>query len=191
MLERVNNYLNNKLFRKRGFGSIGRGSKIGKRAYFQNKQHIYIGDKTTILSGSRLQSYSHLVKEIPKIKIGNHCYIGFGFSVLAGADITIGDRVLIASNVLIASENHSIDPESDIAYMDQKLVTAPVVIGEGSWVGEKVIILPGVTVGKKSVIGGGSVVTKSIPDYCIAAGNPARVIKKYNFKKHEWEKVIS
>ena len=93
----------------------------------------------------------------------------------------------MASNVLISSENHGINPESDIPYMDQDLIVGDVVIKDGVWIGQNVCILPGVTIGEKAIVGAGSVVTKSIPDYCIAVGNPARVIKKYNFEKHKWE----
>ena len=72
----------------------------------------------------------------------------------------------------------------------QPLQTKPVSIGDGCWIGEKVCILPGVSIGKKCVIGAASVVVKSIPDYCIAAGNPAKVIKRYNFVSHQWEKTV-
>ena len=57
------------------------------------------------------------------------------------------------------------------------------------WVGEKVIIMPGVTIGDRSIIGAGAIVTRDIPPYSIAVGNPAKVIKRYNFKTHSWEKV--
>lgn len=187
---RINNYINNKIFIHRGFGKLGRKSQIRKKAYFQHKELIFIGNNTTILSGSRMQVYKHLVNDPVKIVLGDECYIGFNFSALAGADIIIGNHVLIASNVLISSENHSINPESDIYYMDQELISKPVIIDDGCWIGEKVIILPGVHIGKKSVIGAGSVVTKDVPEYSIAVGNPAKIIKRYNFKKHRWEKVI-
>lgn len=81
------------------------------------------------------------------------------------------------------------NPESELPYMRQPLESKPVSIGDGCWIGEKVCILPGVTIGKKCIIGAGSVVIKSIPDYSIAAGNPAKVIKQYNFENHNWEKV--
>ena len=90
---------------------------------------------------------------------------------------------------MISSENHGMDPESEKSYMRQPLVSKPVSIGDGCWIGEKVCILPGVTIGKKCVIGAGSVVTKSIPDYSIAVGNPAKVVKQYNFETQHWEKV--
>ena len=189
LLHRLNNFINNKIFIRRGFYSIGKNCYIGKKAYFQNKQYMSIGDNTTLLSYARLQSYAHLTEIPGHIIIGNNCYIGFYFSALAGADIIIEDNVLIASHVLVSSENHSINPESKIPFMNQKLQCSPIRIGEGTWIGEKVIILPGTNIGKKCVIGAGSVVTKSIPDYSIAVGNPAKVIKKYNFKTHEWEKI--
>ena len=61
-----------------------------------------------------------------------------------------------------------------------------VLLENGVWIGNSTIILPGVTIGEKSIIGAGSVVTKSIPPYCIAAGNPAKVIKKYDFNTKMW-----
>lgn len=149
------------------------------------QENIEIGERTTILAHSRINLYEKN-NIIPKVKIGKNCYIGFFFSLLAGDDIEIEDDVLVASNVLISSENHSINPEDEKSYMDQDLLVSPVRIGQGTWIGEKVIILPGVTIGKKCVVGAGSIVTKSIPDYSIAVGNPARIIKKYDFNKHDW-----
>ena len=114
----------------------------------------------------------------------------FGFSALASskANITIEDNVLFASNVIVTNENHGMNPESSVPYMDQKLIAKDVSIGEGSWIGEKVCILSGVSIGKKCIIGAGSVVTKSIPSYSIAAGNPAKILKVYNFESKRWEK---
>ena len=71
--------------------------------------------------------------------------------------------------------------------MSQPLSAKNVYIGNGCWIGEQVCILSGVSIGEKCIIGAGSVVTKSIPDYCIAAGNPAKVLKKYNFETKRWE----
>lgn len=155
----------------------------------ENTSLVMIGDNTTILQYSRIQLYPNRVKEIPHIRIGDNCYLGYYLTLLAGADIIIENNVLMASNVMISSENHSIDPESEIPYMDQPLTAHAVRIGEGTWLGEKVVVLPGVSIGKRCVIGAGSVVTKSIPDYSIAVGNPARVIKKFDFKEHAWKRI--
>ena len=101
----------------------------------------------------------------------------------------IENDALIAQGVMITDLNHGINPESKINYECQPYSIKDVRIGDGTWIGQNAIILPGVSIGKKCVIGAGSVVTKSIPSYCIAVGNPAKVIKKYSFEKSKWEKV--
>jgi len=177
------------LKKKSKFGYFGKNSTIMKPfLQLSGCSNIKIGDSTTILSNARLAVYGSSSEA--NITIGNNCYIGFGFSALASAEanISIGDNVLFASNVLVTNENHGIDPESDIPYMDQKLSARDVVIGNGCWIGEKACILSGVTIGEKCIIGAGSIVTKSIPSYSIAVGNPARIIKQYNFQTKRWER---
>ncbi len=155
----------------------------------EHPELIRIHSNTTILSGARLQPYPELVEDMPHITIGKRCFFCYRLSMLAGADITVGDDVLVASDVSIISHNHGIDPESKEPYMKQKLETAPVSIGDNCWIGDKVIILPGVSIGKGCVIGGGAIVTRDVPDYSIAVGNPARVIKQYDFILHEWKRI--
>lgn len=173
---------------KNKFYKFGSNSIILK-PYLQlsGYKNIKIGHNTTILTNSRLSVYGN--SNDINIQIGNDCYIAFGFSALASsqAKIIIGDNVLFASNVLVTNENHGINPELDIPYMSQPLSAKNVYIGNGCWIGEQVCILSGVSIGEKCIIGAGSVVTKSIPDYCIAAGNPAKVLKKYNFETKRWE----
>ena len=148
-----------------------------------------MGDDSQILKNSRICSYRILGKEHPRITIGNGCYLGFHLSILAADDVVIEDDVLMASDILITTENHGMNPESEIPYMNQELTAAPIHIKRGCWLGEKVVIMPGVTIGKKCIIGANSVVTHDVPDYCIAVGSPAKVIKKYDFKMHSWKKV--
>lgn len=177
------------LKRKSKFGYFGKNSTIMKPfLQLSGCGNIKIGDNTTILSNARLAVYGSGSEA--NITIGNNCYICFGFSALASAEanISIGDNVLFASNVLVTNENHGIDPESNTPYMDQKLSARDVVIGNGCWIGEKVCILSGVTIGEKCIIGAGSIVTRSIPSYSIAVGNPARIIKQYNFQTKRWER---
>lgn len=173
---------------KNKFYEFGLNSTILK-PYLQlsGYKNIKIGYNTTILTNSRLSVYGN--SNDINIQIGNDCYISFGFSALASsqAKIIIGDNVLFASNVLVTNENHGINPELDIPYMSQPLSAKDVYIANGCWIGEQVCILSGVSIGEKCIIGAGSVVTKSIPDYCIAAGNPAKVLKRYNFETKRWE----
>ncbi len=176
---------------KRKFTKFGDGARIDWPADISlDKGKISISDHSVIKSNSRIQNYLGYYFDEAEIQIGRWCYIGAHFSILNASKVTVGDNVLIASYVLITSENHTANPESALEYKDQPLQTKPVSIGDGCWIGEKVCILPGVSIGKKCVIGAGSVVVKSIPDYCIAAGNPAKVIKRYNFVSHQWEKTV-
>lgn len=171
--------------RRKKFGYYGKNTQLVYSKKCKNIDRIFIGDNTTILEGSRIQIYSNS----SKVEIGKNCFLGYNLSILSYKNVNIGDDVLIASNVLITSENHGLNPESNLSYMQQELTGADVNIKNGCWIGEKVMILSGVTIGEKSIIGAGSVVTKDIPDYSIAAGNPAKVIKKYNFTNHKWERI--
>ena len=174
---------------KKQFALFGEGTVIQHPSLITEKKNISIGKNTTILGDSRIQIFNALTGKEAKIAIGSNCYFGFHLTILAGGSINIGDDVLIASNVLITSENHGMNPESEIPYMNQPLECKDVSIGNGTWIGEKFSILSGGSICKKCVIGTNAVVTKSIPDYSMALGIPARVIKKWNFEKHEWEKV--
>lgn len=180
------------LYKKKKFGYFGNNTFL-KKPYYQlsGEKYIYIGNNVTILKSCRLAVYGENIKKSCSIIIGDGCYIGFNFTALADArgKIIIGNNVLFASNIIITNEDHGINPEIEDSYMEQELSYKDVQIDDECWIGEKVCILPGVHIGKKSIIGAGSVVTKSIPDYSIAVGNPARVIKKYNFTKHCWEKI--
>ena len=106
------------------------------------------------------------------------------FSLVTNNIIEIGDNVLIASNVQIYTATHSTKlQERVVADWEAgegicKTYALPVRINDGAWIGGGAIILPGVTIGKNSVIGAGSIVTHSIPDNCVAVGNPCRVIKQ-------------
>ena len=108
---------------------------------------------------------------LPKnVTIGSGVTVMNGALMMAAGGITIEDKVLIAANVKLITNNH--DPyERDI------LTCRPILIKKGAWVGAGATILPGVTVGKYAIVGSDSVVTKDIPDYAVAVGSPAKVIK--------------
>lgn len=172
----------------RQLAGLGKDSYIYNPYVISNPEKIMIGNNVKILDHARLSVCDSDSNEVT-VQIDDGCYIAYNFSILAKDKIHIEENVLIASNVMVASHNHGMDPESGEYYMHQPLTGGEVVIGEGTWIGEKACILPGVTIGKKCVIGAGGVVTKSVPDYCIAGGNPARILKKYNFELHTWQRV--
>ena len=172
-------------FGKRKFGEFGAKSYLEKVLAIKRPEKIYIKENVSISKGARLEVYQG---ENAAITIEKNTSIMYNVSVLAAERITIGKNVLIASDVLITSENHGIDPEKPDIYINQPLTAKPVSIEDNVWIGQKAIILPGVTIGKGSIVGAGSVVTKTVPAYSIATGNPAKIIKKYSFNKHTWEK---
>ena len=106
--------------------------------------------------------------------VGNNFYANFNLTVVDDADIFIGNNVMIAPNVTIATGTHPICPELRERVYQYNL---PVHIGNRVWIGAGSIILPGVTIGDDSVIGAGSVVTKDIPSGVVAVGNPCRVMR--------------
>lgn len=163
---------------------VGKNVVILRGLEVHSPKGIHIGNNVRIGKDARLSCYN--IEGGGKIVISDNCYIGNRFSVLSGASVQICNNVLIASDVAIVSENHGKDCSIGLSYGKQPLVCSPVTISEFSWIGEKVLILPGVTLGKWSIIGGGSVVTKDVPDYCIAVGNPARIIKQYDHRNKKW-----
>lgn len=109
-----------------------------------------------------------------RVEIGDDVGVS-GCSITAIEHIKIGDRVLIGSGVLITdNDGHAINPTD--RHVSKDIATAPVVIEDDTFIGARAIILKGVTLGKGSIVGAGSVVTKSIPPYGIVGGNPARII---------------
>ena len=120
------------------------------------------------------------------ISIGKHFFANTGLTVLDIAPVVIGDNVFIGPHVSIYTAEHPIDAEvrnADLEYAE------PVNIGNNVWIGGNVVINPGVTIGSDTVIGSGSVVTKDIPDHCIAVGNPCRVVRDITDADREyWKK---
>ena len=115
--------------------------------------------------------------------------IGHYAHIIAMHSMTIEQNVLIADKVFISDCTHSYEDINKPVIRQEVKELSPVVIGEGSWIGENVCIC-GASVGKHCVIGANSVVTSDIPDYSVAVGSPARVVKKYDLNSNEWKKVI-
>ncbi len=176
---------------KRGITPKGCIEKVRIRYPFSvtYPEYISIGEKTEFMQGARLNIYPEEGDQIPKIAIGRHCYFGRRVSIFAEANVSIGDDVLGADDVTIDAGNHGINPELSTPYMDQKLVRKTVHIGNNVWLGEKSMICAGVSIGNGCVIGAGAVVTHDIPDHSIVGGVPAKVIKQFDFKTHEWKTV--
>jgi acetyltransferase-like isoleucine patch superfamily enzyme len=126
------------------------------------------------------------------LSIGEDVKINHRVHIACLDKINIGDRVLMASGVYISDHSHGSYTGANQSHPktppnERALVAKPVIIGNDCWLGQHVCVLPGVTIGHSVIVGAGSVVTKDIPDFCIAAGNPAKIIKKYHFTENIWE----
>lgn len=174
---------------KRNLKLCGDCVKIEYPFYFGGEKNVSIGKNTTILAGGRIAVVNDISGLNSTLSIGDGCYFSYRVCILAGENIVIGNNVLFASDVSVVSYNHGTNPENEIPYMSQELKAAPITIGNNCWIGEKVFITAGVNIGNGCVVGANSVVTHDIPDYCIAVGSPARVIKTWNFSVHCWENV--
>ena len=134
-----------------------------------------------------IEDYSCINNAVGAIHVGEYTRIGLHNTIIG--PVSIGNHVNLAQNVVVSGLNHNFQ-DPDIPIDRQGISTSLVTIGDDIWIGANTTIIAGVSIGKHSVIGAGSVVTKDIPDYCVAVGNPARVIKRYNFHSNIWEKVI-
>ena len=125
------------------------------------------------------------------IEVGENFYANYNLIILDVGKVRIGDSVQIAPNVAIYTAGHPIHPDSRNSGYEYGI---DITIGDNVWIGGNTCIMPGVKIGKNVVIGGGSVVTKDIPDNMVAAGNPCRVIKEiteedrdYYFKDRKFD----
>lgn len=165
------------------------GGTLGKPYRVLHAKFVQIGKNVKIKKDSRIECISsfHGCHYAPEIIFEDGVIIGYNCTFFSTARLRIGKDTILAGGCLITTENHGIDPESDDPYHEQPLTSAPVQIGRGCWLGQNVCVLPGVHIGDRCIIGANAVVNKDIPDYSIAVGVPARVIKTYNFEKHVWE----
>ena len=162
------------------FRSFGEGSAIcfPVVALF-GERYITVGAGTVIgpyVSLSAGVSPAHELGDRAVVTIGDRCLIGKGSGIVGHDTIEIGDDVYTGHNVYITDANHGYeDPDTPIGrqFVDPR----PVRIGAGSWLGHGTIVLPGSSIGRHVVVGAGSVVTGALPDFSVAVGNPARVIR--------------
>ena len=168
--------------RGRRFGRFGRNSVIcfPTNTIF-NEQFIHIGSGT--MFGPQITLSAGMVPgqqciSDPVVKIGDRCLFGKGSGIVGHFEIVIGDDVWTGHHVYITDQNHDYrDISKPIS--QQSMPEQSVVIGDGSWLGYGTVVLPGSRIGKHVVVGANSVVSGELPDYSVAVGSPARVVKQW------------
>jgi hypothetical protein len=166
----------------RTFAAFGPGSVIGfPVAALYGQRWIEIGAGTLIAPQTSLSAGMLPGQDLgdqPVLRIGDRCVIGRGSHVVAHYSIVIGDDVFTGPYVYITDQNHGYaDP--DIPIGRQWPTNTAVSIGAGSWLGAGVIVLPGACIGRNVVVAAGSVVRGQVPDHCVIAGVPAKVVREY------------
>lgn len=166
-----------------GFGS---GVSIHNASFISLGNNIFIDNNVVLQLSEEHNKYG---SEKPKLEIEDKVTIGLGTMISAAKYILIKKNVLISQHCFIGDHDHEYkDINVPIRFQGLKNVR-PVIINEGAWIGANVTVCSGVTIGKNAVVGANSVVKDNIPDYALAAGVPAKVIKRFNAKTKSWEKI--
>lgn len=170
------------------FKRFGKKSRIESPLLIEGAGNIEVGERVCIKPKTWLACLPLTGEKNPIISIGNGSVIGHFNHIYATKSIVIEDYVLTADKVYISDNLHSYEDINTPIIGQAIKQLSPIIIGEGSWLGENVAVI-GASIGKHCVIGANAVVTKDIPDYSVAVGIPAKVIKRYNLETKKWEKI--
>ena len=135
-----------------------------------NATDLEVGDHFKVWSGHR----QTLISGWGRIRFGDRCFVNCGTVLVSTCEVVVGDDVAMANEVYVMDSNsHGVEGRPH--------VEAPVRIGDGSWLGARAMVLPGVTVGKRVLVAAGTVVTRDVPDDVLVAGNPGRVVRSLSY----------
>lgn len=176
------------IYYKMVLGRCESGLIMRRGTSIRNPQYVNIG-KNVVIDRYTTLCCNKIGDKQPLLTIGDGVSIGEFSSIGCSNQITIEENVMFAPHVHITDRNHLYEDISLPISRQAAVSPGPILIGAGSWLGHSVQVMPNVTIGKHSVIAAGAIVTKDIPDYSIAAGIPARVIKKYDIKEKKWIKI--
>lgn len=175
-------------------GSVGRNVTFGQHVVLRHPHKIHIGDNVVVDDGCcldakgvdndgiRMGSGVFLGRNCilscknGNILIGDEANIGFNTEIFSASTVTVGRKVLIAAYTYLVGGDHLYD-RVDIPVLDQGRTAAGIAVGDHVWLGAHVVVTDGASIGRDAIIGAGAVVVGAIPDYAIAVGTPARVVR--------------
>lgn len=162
--------------------------KRGRRSVIRStvRKDVVPFHKFVLGSGAVVEDFSVINNGMGDVMIGEKSFIGMG-NVIIGP-VEIGKNVIMAQHVVLSGLNHGYE-DPYVPIKEQPCSFSKITIGDDSWIGANAVITAGVSIGKHVVVAGGSVVVRSVPDYCVVGGNPARILKRYNFHERKWEKA--
>ena len=169
------------------FGSFGKRVRLEHPRHLIGARYMHFEDDADIQNGAYIIAHP-TGGSVPEVRFGRSCLVGHELHVSCIERVVIGERVLLADRVFLADTVHEYEDVTR-AIADQPLrVVGAVEIGAGSWVGENACII-GCRIGRNCVIAANSVVRRDVPDHCVAAGVPARIVKRYCPDRKAWVKT--
>lgn len=166
-------------------GAFGLKSYIGKPIFLSNMRKIYIGSRVRIYPMARIE-----VLGDGRISICDNVSIGQCFHLISAHNVIIGKDTTISANVFISDVEHQYS-SIDVHIMEQPLMFDKTIIGSNCFIGYGAVIRAGTHLGHQCIVGANAVLKGTYPDYCVIAGNPGKIIKKYSKITRIWEKVIN
>ena len=174
----------------RSLNRCGKGARVCPPFRFSKLDCLSIGDGAIVHRDCWFNAVSENGGTVPpSIIIHRDAQIGQGTSIAAASRVEIGECVLMARNVCIMDHGHAFEDVSTPIMYQGITQARPVHIGDRTWLGQNVFVLPGVTIGRHCVVGANSVVRSDIPDFSVAVGSPARVVKQFDHAAKRWVKV--
>ena len=160
------------------FATFGKGTVVEYPAKLVHPELVHVGAGVLICEHAWLNAKDDRGDGRPTLTIGEGTYIGRFCHINAWQDVTIGRNVLLADRVFISDADHNYEDIHTPVLMQGDRFKGRVVLGDGCWLGIGVVVMPGVTIGRNAVIAANAVVTSDVPDYAVAGGIPARVLKR-------------
>jgi len=190
-LSQIYHRLKTFIFYRIMFSHIGPGTTLRNPLFLRNPRFVSIGCNVFIRDGIRIEVLSSESGRSPCILIGDNTNIEQNVHIVCRNSITIGANVSIGANSAIVDVSHPYDDINNTVKIGERIspVIAPVKIGEGTFIGIGAVVLPGVIIGQRCMIGANSVVNCDIPDFSVAAGVPVRILKRYDVAQKKWIKV--
>lgn len=187
------NMVKTKVYWKSFFGALGSRSTICKPLFISHPDKMFLGSHVRIREMARIEAISEYngKKYNPYLEIGDDTGFEQGLHLTCAEHIIIGKQVTVSAYVMIQDCSHNYE-DIDKNVLEQELLTDPVEIGDGCFIGLGVRIMPGAKLGRHCIVGANSVVTRGYyKDYSVLVGNPAKCVKRYDVDEKKWVKTDS
>lgn len=189
-LQKLARYAITRLYWAQRLRSIGARSILYRPILVAHPQHMTIGARTLIRDHARIEVVIRPgVSRLPSLTIGDNVNIEQGVHIICQGEVTIEDEVSITPYCVIVDTDHPFDNPDLPPKIGSRLNTrdaSRVRIGRGTFIGTHSVILPGVDIGRGCVVGAGSIVTRSVPDYCLVSGAPAHIVRRFDPVTRVW-----